>query len=65
MNQVQTYTRCEYFTFESCPHRITKSMNALIDDLDIRDKEVLDFNATEIVDKMLCNSCDSFEYNQR
>ena len=40
-------------------------MNALIDDLDIRDREVLDFKTTEIVDKMLCNTCGSFTDNQR
>jgi hypothetical protein len=38
MNQEQTYNRCEYFTFESCPYRNTKPMNALIDDLDIRNR---------------------------
>ncbi len=65
MDQEQAYNHCEYFTFESCPYRNTKTMNALIDDLDIRNLEVLDFTIAEIVNKMLCNTCGSFKDNQR
>ncbi len=65
MDQEQTYTRCEYFTLESCPHRNSKSMNALIDDLDIAIREVQDIISAETVNKMFCNTCGSFKYNQR
>ncbi len=61
MNQEQTYNRCEYFTLESCPHRNTKSMNALIDDLDIGKREVLNFSFADTVNKMFCNTCSFFK----
>ena len=65
MDQEQIYTRCEYFTLESCPYRNTKAMNTLIDDLDIAIREVQDIISAETVNKMFCNTCGSFKDNQR
>ncbi len=67
MNQEQTHSNCSYFDIRnSCPHRDEELMNAFINDTSTEKVigshyRTLDFCKSEEVNKLFCNTCNSFK----
>ncbi|MHC4270671.1 MAG: hypothetical protein ACYSTS_19750 [Planctomycetota bacterium] len=69
MSQEQTYKRCKYFTYKSCPHIDKELMKDLIDRVSVsgivRSYGIkLDYGKAGEVDKKYCSTCDAFKSNK-
>ncbi len=68
MKQEKTYNNCRnFFIHNSCLHKDEKLMNGFIDDLEPSiggNGRMLDYSKVEEVNKVFCNTCDSFKSNR-
>ncbi len=67
MNQEQTHNNCRHFDIRNlCPHRDDELMINFIHDTSLGEgyMKTLDFSKAEEINKLFCNTCNSFKSNR-